>query len=190
MFKDNAGFFEGEFHDGVPEGYGTFEYKPYKYNGNFMNGKRFGNGVFVIEDRFKAIGFWDNNFMQGEADVTLSNGNSYAGDMLCSKPHGMGKYSYENGSYYEGEFKQGLREGRGSFFDMSGWRYIGDWKQDKRDGKGHCLRPADEACFEIYDGNWKDDKEHGSGSLTIFSNGRKVSSLHGNWEFGKSVEKA
>ena len=53
------------------------------YYGNFLNGRRNGQGTFLYANGSKYEGNWENNFK-----------------------HGWGKYTYKDGKVYEGYFEE------------------------------------------------------------------------------------
>ena len=71
------------------------------YEGEFLNGKRDGEGI---------LNYTDSEFY----------GNSYQGQFLNDKYHGEGVYKYVTGDYYEGNFRMGRFDGFGIFYYKSG----------------------------------------------------------------------
>jgi hypothetical protein len=74
-----------------------------KYEGEFKDGKRHGQGT-----------------------GTYLNGEKYVGEFKEGKRHGQGTYTYSDGSKYEGEFKDGEIHGQGILISLNGKKYFGE----------------------------------------------------------------
>ena len=77
-----------KFKDDLPNGKGTEYYKNgnIKYEGDYINGKREGNGKFIDEDGNYYIGQFKNDLRNGIGKVFLSNGiNIYKGIFINDK---------------------------------------------------------------------------------------------------------
>jgi len=86
------------------------------YEGEFLDGRREGNGI-----------------------LSYANGNRYEGEFVGNLFDGEGCYTWapfmENGvritgRRYEGSFVKGRREGQGSYFNGEGEFYEGSFKDD------------------------------------------------------------
>lgn len=75
------------------------------YKGQFLNGKRHGEGKY-----------------------SWTNGDEYEGQWEEGKPHGYGIVSYGKGGSYTGELSQGQLDGRGLFEKPDGTKFDGVWE--------------------------------------------------------------
>ena len=83
--------YDGHWHYGKYNGYGTYifgegKWKGDKYEGEYKNGKREGQGTYTFSDGKKYIGSFKNGAMHGQGILTSSSGNRYEG-------------KWENGKY-------------------------------------------------------------------------------------------
>ena len=109
------------------------------YEGQLINGKREGKGVFYFSNGNKYEGDWKNDKKEGKGMAYFISGNRYEGDFKNDIKEGRGIFYYNNGDRYEGDFKNNQREGKGIFYLNNGDRYEGDFKNDKFEGKGKCI---------------------------------------------------
>ena len=100
------------------------------YEGDFIEGKRTGKGVFIHK-----------------------GGDCYYGDSVEGISHGKGIYIWTDGERYEGDFVNGQLTGKGVFFYKNGERYEGDFVNGCKEGYGTMYYPDGR-----YDtGRWHDD---------------------------------
>ena len=85
-----------------------------KYEGEMLNDKKEGKGIFYYNDGGRYEGDWKNDLREGK---------------------GIYHY-YSVGGRYDGDWKNGKREGKGIFYHNNGDIYEGDWENDLREGKG------------------------------------------------------
>lgn len=65
-----------------------------------------------------------------EKRLTLSNGDSYHGEIENNEPHGFGERVSKSGKIYQGAFKGGLEDGYGILFSRDGIiTYQGLWRK-------------------------------------------------------------
>ena len=83
------------------------KFKGSKFEGEFINGKVYGQGKFY------------------DADGTL-----FVGSYVNSRREGFGIETFTNGSYYEGNYKKGKRHGKGKLHHKDGSDYTGDFLND------------------------------------------------------------
>jgi hypothetical protein len=81
-----------------------------KYDGEVMNGKRHGRGVFTWANGDKYEGDFVEGKRTGRGVYIWKNGDKYEGEFVGGKEHGHGVYTYANGEKYEGEWKNGVRQ--------------------------------------------------------------------------------
>ena len=149
-----------------------------KSEGNFLDGKRHGQGTYTFPD-----------------------GKKYEGNFLDGKRHGQGiQYDKDNKKIYEGEWKEDDPDGEGTLFDQNHQKiYIGAWKNGKRQKPllsvhdtvvDSCMlddNTSIDAFINKYkgenksEGNFLDGKFHGTGTYT-FPDGSKY---EGNFLDGK-----
>eukprot|EP01029_Cantina_marsupialis_P029736 TRINITY_DN782100_c0_g1_i1.p1 TRINITY_DN782100_c0_g1~~TRINITY_DN782100_c0_g1_i1.p1 ORF type:complete len:221 (+),score=27.86 TRINITY_DN782100_c0_g1_i1:145-807(+) len=156
----NMDKFEGEFIDGMREGFGTFSsqkgeriyvgywksslkhghgretWKVGEYEGSWEKNLYHGNGRLktprgVYEGEFR------NGYKSGKGKMSwISKGQTYVGDWKEGKMHGFGRIECENGTVYEGDFRNGMKNGEGWEQKKSGERYEGQWKDNLHHGSG------------------------------------------------------
>ena len=124
----------------------------------------------------KYVGDWVDGKRQGNGTFTTSNGSSYTGQFNDGLEHGSGTYSSASGTRYEGEWRQGKYHGEGILTTSDGHRVQGEfrkgklWSCVKYDESGNEI----ETIFrgETYQGKTKNNVPHGKGILTS-ANGDK-----------------
>jgi hypothetical protein len=135
--------YEGNFKDNEFDGYGVYKCKSYKYEGNFLQGKKSGKGK--LEDLIK--------------------NSVYEGEFSEDKKNGYGVEKYEDGSTYKGEFKDGVREGKGNLIIRSKKNkgndlvYNGEFKNNQICGIGE-MKISNK---KDYYGEWVNNEMNGYG---------------------------
>ena len=135
--------YEGDFKDNEFDGFGVFKSKSYKYEGNFLEGKKSGKGKY--EDLIKK--------------------SIYEGDFLEDKKNGFGIEKYNDGSIYKGEFKDGVKEGKGNLILRSSKNkgndliYNGEFKNNQICGIGEMKINNK----KDYYGEWVNNEMNGYG---------------------------
>ena len=176
--KLQDGTFKGAVCDGVPHGFGVFEYDSgATYKGNVNMGKKHGHGTYTFADGQRYEGEWQDDRMHGSGTLTFQNGIQYTGNFKIGKKHGHGKETTADGKRYEGEWQDNHMHGSGTMTLTNGYQYSGNVHMDKRSGYGIEIT----ANGTRYEGEWQDDLEHGSGKVT-HENGDQYS---GNFMIGK-----
>jgi hypothetical protein len=102
-----------------------------KYDGEWKNGKRYGQGTLTYLDGSKYTGKWENNRMHGKGMKIYSSDRlykKYIGDWKNGNKHGIGYALYSGGSSYEGEWKNGKEDGHGTITLTDGKKIIGNQK--------------------------------------------------------------
>jgi hypothetical protein len=178
IYQDGSRY-EGEWKDGKRDGEGTYSWADgSKYKGEWKDGKRDGEGTYTYPDGRRYEGeFKDGKFCgQGELTYPYPDGRRYEGQWKYGKKHGEGTYSYPDGRRYEGEWENGKKHGEGTYSWVDGSRYEGEWKDGKKDGKGTYSW----AEGSKYKGEFKDGKFYGQGELTYpYPDGSKYK---GEWK--------
>jgi hypothetical protein len=131
-FKDNwkGTFFEGEWHNGRLDGYGTMLHpKGDQYAGQYKSGEFNGQGTY-----------------------TFANGDKYVGEYKDGNKHGQGTFFTASGNKYVGEYKDGKMHGQGTYTFAQGHGYTGEWLDAQPHGKGRETyadgRQPNEGVFE------------------------------------------
>jgi hypothetical protein len=171
-----------------------------KYDGDWVDEKKHGQGTLTYVDGGKYVGAWENNMRNGEGVNIWKNGDEYEGGWKNSKKHGQGRFTYANGGEYVGDWANDMKNGHGVSTWPNGDRYEGNWKNNTKHGSG-IMYYADGGSYkgewtgnlrhgqglnkwsngEKYDGTWKENKKHGHGTF-YDADGSKHD---GEWAFDK-----
>jgi len=111
-FADGS-VYRGAMRGASLHGKGEYTSKSFKYEGDFSEGLKQGEGTYV----------WDN-------------GDKYQGHFAADRPDGKGRYQFANGDAYEGDVQQGVIVGRGAYTTKSGDVFEGSFANGKPDGVG------------------------------------------------------
>ena len=138
------------------------------YLGEFLDGKRHGQGeqTFVNGNRYQ--GEWKNDVPNGTGTFTSANGAKYVGEFNDGKSSGNGIFTFVDGATYVGDFRDGKQNGKGTFTYLNGDKYVGDWIDNQKQGKGIYTY----SNGNKYVGDFRDSKFNGSGEY-FFADGRK-----------------
>ncbi len=104
--------------------------------GDYLDGKRHGQGTYTFADGGKYIGGWKDNKFHGQGTYTYSNGDKYVGEFKDDKRYGQGTYTWASGSKYVGGWKDGKSHGQGTYTWADGDKYVGEFKDDEQHGQG------------------------------------------------------
>ena len=169
FFFPTGSIYSGHVLNGLRHGFGTYNFEKENifYEGNWKNGLKDGFGKMKSKNMIYE-GNWKKGKINGEGKVIWNNGNVYKGNFKnnCIEGYGfmiwfdlMEKYSgfwekneqSKNGIHvwfenkgeikllrnrYIGEWKKGIRNGFGIFFYANGSYYKGEWKNNLKDGFG------------------------------------------------------
>lgn len=94
--------------------------------------------------------------------LTVKNGDLYAGEVRNGRPHGSGIYTWTDGGYYEGAWIDGKRHGRGKLVTAEGGEYVGEFRDGKVMGKGVYRTKSG----YTYDGVFNGSLAEGEGTVT------------------------
>ncbi|GFR82095.1 MORN repeat-containing protein 1 [Elysia marginata] len=132
----------GEKRKFLRDGYGTyvFENPFFRYEGEWMKGKKHGHGKLLMKDGT----YYEGQFINGEI-----NGNGY-------------KYFSSSKAKYTGQFLNGEMHGHGIMTYCNGNVYEGQWYKNKKQGFG-ILRTSDKA---VYEGTFHGHVRDGEGTQT------------------------
>ena len=130
-----------------------------RYTGNYVEGKKNGEGVFLYPDGSKYDGSWINDLRNGWGTYTYPNGDTYEGEWYQGVRHGQGTYTYnETGSHYEGTWFHGKMQDEGHLVH-SNHRYIGNFEENRPRGPGKYV--FDSACVQLGKYVWKEEENQG-----------------------------
>lgn len=139
VFVDQDGsMYDGEWVDDKQHGTGTEVWNngQIKYTGDFVDGKKTGQGRFEFEGSYYEGDFVDGKFEGNGKYYFAESGKIYEGEFSNNSMNGTGVMVWPDQSRYEGEFKNGKMSGRGIKQLANGNRYVGQFKNDVYDGSG------------------------------------------------------
>ena len=134
---DNNLVYEGEIKNFKKEGHGVEKCPDYKYEGNFHNDMKNGQGSIIYLKRGrKYTGEFKNNEITGYGYLIYENDHTYKGQLVNEKKEGRGIYNWPNGEEYIGEYKNDIKEGEGTLKWANGVIFKGTFSKGKPSGKG------------------------------------------------------
>jgi uncharacterized caspase-like protein len=157
-FADGA-IYRGAMRGSTYHGKGEYVSKEFKYQGDFRDGIKQGEGVYVWENGDRYEGTFTADRADGRGKYHFANGDTYEGEVRAGeilgrgtyvakngdvfegsfvggKPHGIGIYRFATGDRYEGEMDQGRLQGRGRYFNKNGDRIEAPFVDGKPQGRG------------------------------------------------------
>ncbi|MBQ7416154.1 MAG: TIR domain-containing protein [Oscillospiraceae bacterium] len=160
---ENGATYEGETVNGVRWGKGKYTSENgHIYEGDYVNGRRTGKGRYSWSDNSYYEGdFLDGDF-HGKGRRVWRNGNVHEGDYVKDKRTGKGKLMWPSGSVYEGDFIEDKRTGKGKYTWPSGNYYEGDFVDGDFQGKGRFVWHDG----DVYEGDFAKDKRTGKGKYS------------------------
>ena len=138
------------------------------YRGATRGATLHGKGEYVSKS-FKYEGDWNDGLKQGEGTYTWENGDRYQGHFAADRPDGKGKYQFGNGDAYEGEVQAGVINGRGAYVSKNGDVFEGSFQQ----GKPHGVGVYRFASGDRYEGEMQAGNMQGKGRY-VAKNGDRV----------------
>ena len=108
---------EGDFHNGLPSGRGTYHYSNGDvYAGELLDDNFHGSGVYTKADKSGYKGEFEHGARHGHGESFQASGHvlhvgTYANNQFCGK----GVYRYPAGDTYEGDFAEGKFHGQGVY---------------------------------------------------------------------------
>lgn len=179
--------YDGEWADGYENGHGVMKYLDGTvYDGEWQNGKEHGFGIYTYAngETFR-VQFADGKLVSREAvdsretplqekkefkRIEYKNSDTYEGETLNGKRHGIGTYTWANGDTYEGEWKNDKRNGHGKYTSYKtdpingsicfNWSYDGNWVDSVMHGHGIYIKEWG-VQNKVYEGDWVNGKWHG-----------------------------
>ena len=181
--KEGFGYYEGEWVNGIIEGYGTFYSKKenYIYIGQFENFKFNGKGKIIYDNKSTYEGNFVSGYKEGNGQLIFEDGSYYIGNFHKNNYNGNGIFKWNDGRIYSGEWKNNNIEGEGKFNWSDNVYYKGEYKNNAREGKGTYYFGGK----DNFKGIWKNSLPHGEGVLTY-----KNMKLEGEFRFGKLIKES
>ena len=143
--KELDHIYKGDFHNGLRHGIGKDYRNNSKYEGEFREDKKCGNGKIIFDSGDTYEGeFSDNKFNGYGHYIWFKNGHEYKGNYLNGKFHGEGYYKWGENEYYNGEYVNGVKEGEGEISYADGKKFFVNFTNGKPNGIG---------MFQDQDGN-------------------------------------
>eukprot|EP00929_Paragymnodinium_shiwhaense_P118893 TRINITY_DN90795_c0_g1_i1.p1 TRINITY_DN90795_c0_g1~~TRINITY_DN90795_c0_g1_i1.p1 ORF type:complete len:1298 (+),score=324.29 TRINITY_DN90795_c0_g1_i1:109-4002(+) len=193
----NGVVYEGPFVQSTIVGKGKFLWPDGSvYEGELLNGLRHGEGCHVLADGVtKYNGQWMQGKRWGHGRISYSHGGDvyYEGAWEDDMKHGQGKQVWPNGNCYEGEWRRGAMAGYGCMIFSDGGQletYRGHWEDNQPHGVGthiwHSPAPRLDNFKELlpsqqmnnrYEGEWQYGVRHGTGTF-YYADGARYS---GEW---------
>ena len=164
-FADGS-IYRGAMRGASLHGHGEYISKSFKYDGEFNEGLKQGEGTYVWENGDRYQGHFSADRPDGRGRYQFANGDAYEGEVQLGVILGRGTYTTKGGDTFEGSFASGKPNGVGVYRFASGDRYEGDMVMGKMQGKGlYYSKNGDRVQAPFLDG-----KPQGKG-IYYFSNG-------------------
>jgi hypothetical protein len=129
--------YEGDFNEGLKQGEGTYTWENGdRYQGHFASDRPDGRGRYQFANGDAYEGEVQLGVIMGRGNYASKNGDVFDGSFENGKPHGVGVYRFASGDRYEGEMDAGRLQGRGRYYSKNGDRVEGAFVDGKPQGKG------------------------------------------------------
>jgi hypothetical protein len=129
--------YEGEFNEGLKQGEGTYTWENGdRYQGRFASDRPDGRGKYQFANGDTYEGEVQLGVIVGRGSYASKNGDVFDGSFENGKPHGVGVYRFASGDRYEGEMDAGRPQGRGRYYAKNGDRVEAAFVDGKPQGKG------------------------------------------------------
>jgi uncharacterized caspase-like protein len=129
--------YDGEFNEGLKEGEGTYTWENGdKYAGHFTTDRPDGSGKYTFSNGDSYEGEVKAGIIVGRGTFRKQNGDVFEGSFVDGKPTGIGIYRFASGDRYEGEMAAGNLQGKGRYFSSNGDRVEATFVDGKAQGKG------------------------------------------------------
>lgn len=152
--------YEGQWGDGLFDGFGEHIQPTFKYRGEFRRGKREGEGTLFVrasaKDPLRRVyhGEWLDGKRDGHGTEWGEDGEVYEGSFSCDLRNGIGKLFLPSGDTVEGDFSDGLCEGWATLRKPNGDWFEGFWSHGMREGPGVWHYAQRQQCLR---GEWSKD---------------------------------
>jgi hypothetical protein len=115
--------YEGEFNEGVKHGQGKYVWENgNRYEGPFADDRPNGVGKYFFANGDTYNGEVKNGALTGRGIYVTKGGDTLEGTFVDAKLHGVGIYRYASGDRYEGEVVNGKLQGKGRYYTKDGDR--------------------------------------------------------------------
>ena len=147
-------------------GKGEYTSKAFKYQGEFKDGLKQGQGTYEWDSGLRYEGEFEADRPNGKGKFMFPNGDVYEGDVKAGVVSGRGVYVTKGGDRIEGSFADGRANGSGIYRFASGDRYEGEMVAGEPRGKGrYYTRTGDRI-----EGQFAGGRAQGTGTY-FFANG-------------------
>ncbi|CAC5419856.1 unnamed protein product [Mytilus coruscus] len=174
---------------GTGHGVYVFENQYFRYEGEWVKGKKHGFGKLLLKDGT----YYEGQFNQGEITGTgfkffSATKCKYKGQFVKGEMHGRGIMEFPDSSEYEGNFVHNRKNGYG-IMRTPLTQYDGGYQSNMRHGEGRMvyapMRFDKTSNGDRYEGYWVADKRHGPGVLhcadgSIFDGNFDNDEFHGH----------
>jgi hypothetical protein len=126
---------EGLFHNGKLEGHAVMDSPVDHFEGEFKDGVRNGYGISISPDGKRYEGEWKDGKSNGHGVITWKNGKRFEGEFTADKWNGHGVLTYASGNIIEGDWVNDVISHVTKTW-VNGDKYVGDWKDNLPNGKG------------------------------------------------------
>ncbi|HUQ28772.1 MAG TPA: caspase family protein [Usitatibacter sp.] len=164
-FADGS-IYRGAMRGASLHGRGEYVSKSFKYEGEFSDGLKQGEGTYVWENGDRYAGHFTADRPDGKGKYSFGNGDAYEGEVQAGVIVGRGSYTSKNGDVFEGSFLAGKPHGVGVYRFASGDRYEGEMHAGTMQGKGRYVAKNGDRVEAPFAGG----RPHGKGTY-YFSNG-------------------
>ncbi len=191
--------YQGEFEYNLFHGSGTYTWKAYtdqetqqfisgkRYQGDYINGKMHGKGVFHLGNGDVYSGEFDKGTYHGTGLLKCKNGDFFDGSWVRGLPGGVITRSIaETGDVWKGNMRQGKRHGHGrQTYGQGRGYYEGDWERDKPHGNGVRVY----SNGSKYVGRFLDGEVHGEGTMFYANGDQYIGNFHRGHLSGRGIMK-
>lgn len=138
------------------------------YEGEYLDGKRHGNGSYSYKNGDRYVGEWRHNEKHGIGRLTYAIEGEYFGRFENGKRHGEGVFTYKKSNdVYSGFWQYGQKHGEGTYtFSQNKLKLNGNWDNGNIvfgkwifpngiywEGKFNKNKPIGEGSWKFPDGN-------------------------------------
>lgn len=152
LSAQNTGEYTGQYVNGKKQGQGTMMYSNGdKYTGEWLNDKQNGNGImeYSYGDRYE--GEWRNGLYNGLGIMITNTGTKYVGYWKNGQMNGLGTFTYRDGDKVECNWEKGRIEGKGTYTWNNGDYFIGEFHLGKlKKGTKYSKDGSYLGCYEDY----------------------------------------
>ena len=168
-YTSKAFKYEGEFKDGLKQGQGTYEWDSgLRYEGEFEADRPNGKGKFMFPNGDVYEGDVKAGVVAGRGVYVTKGGDRIEGSFAEGRANGSGIYRFASGDRYEGELVAGEPRGKGRYYTKSGDRIEGQFAGGRAQGTGTYFF----ANGDRYEGEMREGALSGQGAY-FYASGQK-----------------